>query len=163
MNLEKAVTIGAGLIRHREEIGAALGSVSRLTGAGFEKIAERFHLPGKISRPISKALDESHSGQTTSGLHLLSSMSYFDADRNGTLSRTELETGLSRLRESGMNTSGQGLRLDKLGEKLLANYDGVARLDGAADGISIRDMGKLLNQDGKIATLSEEDWQKLNA
>jgi hypothetical protein len=46
---------------------------------------------------------------------------------------------------------------------MLKNYDRLSQQDGLATGISYKDMGQLMAQDGTQANLTNADWQKLNA
>ena len=166
MNFGTAASIGIGLIQHRQEIGAALGGLTGLGtagGEGFAKIAEKFHLPKGISQQITDALQENNNPSNISGVQVLASMRYFDADRNGQISKDELTQGLKQLQDSGLANKGDAAKLYQMGDMMLKNYDKVAQLDGNEASVSAMDMGKLLNQDGKIATLSPADWQKLNA
>lgn len=166
MDLGTAASIGIGLIKHRDELGSALGGIAgigKLGGEGFAKIAEKFHLPKGLARHISNAIDENNNPKNTSGVQVLASMRYFDADKNGEISKEELTQGLTQLRESGLAKSAEAAKLYQMGDMMLKSYDKVAQLDGAGASVSYQDLGKLLNQDGKLATLSPEDWQKLNA
>jgi hypothetical protein len=166
MSLETAASIGIGLIKHRQEIGAALSGISglgKLTGEGFSKIAQQFHLPTGITKSIAQAIEENRNPKNINSIQVLASLQYFDADHNGELSKDELSQGLQHLKDAGLSNSGNAAKLYQLGDKMLQQYDKVAQLDGNAASISYKDIGKLLNQDGKIATLSPDDWSKLNA
>ncbi|MCE3236009.1 MAG: hypothetical protein K0Q50_2189 [Vampirovibrio sp.] len=166
MDFGTAASIGIGLIKHRDGLGSALGGlagISKMGGEGFAKIAEKFHLPKGLTQQITNAIDENSNPKNTSGVQVLASMRYFDADKNGEITKEELNQGLTQLRESGLTKSADAAKLYQMGDMMLKNYDKVSQLDGEGTSVSYKDMGKLLNQDGKLATLSPDDWQKLNA
>lgn len=166
MDFGTAASIGIGLIKHRDDIGSALGGlagISKIGGEGFAKIADKFHLPKGISQQISGAIAENNNPDNTSGVQVLASIRYFDADHNGEITKAELTQGLTQLQQSGLSKSAEAAKLYQMGDMMLKNYDKVAQLDSAGASVSYKDIGKLLNQDGKLGTLSPDDWQKLNA
>jgi hypothetical protein len=163
MSIGTAVSLGVGLIQHRQEIGAAISGLSKLSGAGFEKIAQEFHLPKGLTQQISNALNDANNPQNTSSVQVLAGMHYFDANQDGKVTQDELTQGLNHLKSTGQDATAKGASLSKLGELMLKNYAKVAQLDGVASGISTDDTLKLVSGDGKSATLSANDWQKLNA
>jgi hypothetical protein len=163
MSIGTAVSVGMGIIKHRQEIGEALSGLSQLSGAGFAKIAQDFHLPKGLTQSISSALNAHQQPQSPSSAQVLAGMHYFDANQDGNVSQAELSQGLNQLKATGQDGTGKGAQLYKLGDLMLKNYNKVAQLDGAANGISANDTLKLASQDGKGATLSTLDWQKLNA
>jgi hypothetical protein len=166
MNFGTAASIGIGLIKHRQEIGTALGqlgNLGKISGEGFAQIAQKFHLPKGIGQQISNAIQENNNPNYTNGVELLASMRYFDADQDGNISKTELTQGLQQLQDAGLTSQSKAAKLYQLGDQMLKNYDKIAQLDGTGSTISAKDMGHLLNQDGNLATLSPNDWQKLNA
>jgi hypothetical protein len=167
MDLGTAASIGIGLLQHRKEIGSiAMGGIKGLgsiSGQGFSKIAEHFHLPKGISKQIGQAIEDNRNPENFNGVQVMASLQFFDADRNGEISKTELTQGLQQLKNSGLSNNGNATKLYQLGDIMLKNYEKVAQLDGSGTSVSYTDMGKLINQDGKIATLSTSDWNKLNA
>ncbi|HEY9687585.1 MAG TPA: hypothetical protein V6C52_11465 [Coleofasciculaceae cyanobacterium] len=166
MDLGSAASIGIGLIKHKDEIGGALGGVAglgKLGGKGFAAIAEQFHLSKKLTGQISQALEEQSNPKNLSSLQALSYLHYFDANGNGEVTKEELQQGMKQLESSGLGNNGMYQKLHGMGEMLLKNYDKAAQLDGNAGSISYQDLGKLVNLDKRVATLSEADWQKLNA
>lgn len=163
MSIETAASIGIGLIKHRQEIGAALGNLGKLSGAGFTKIAQEFHLPTGLTQKISTALDENNNPPNISSVQVLAGMQYFDANHDGQVSQDELTQGMSKLKASGQSASGNGAQLYSMGDMLLKNYTKVAQLDGNASGISTADTLRLVTQDGRGGTLSSADWSHLNA
>jgi len=168
MDLGTAASIGIGLIQHRKEIGSiAMGGMkglSNISGQGFSKIAEHFHLPKGISKQIGQAIDDNRNPENFNSVQVMASLQFFDADRNGQISQTELSQGMQQLKTSGLSSGGgNAAKLYQLGDMMLKNYDKVAQLDGTGTSISYADAGKLINQDGKIATLAASDWEKLNA
>jgi hypothetical protein len=166
MNLATAASIGMGVLQHRQEIQTALGGLSglgKLSGEGFSKIAQQFGLSKGASQSIAKAIDDGRNPNNTPGVQALLTLNYFDADKNGQVTRDELTQGLQKLNASGLASQGAYAKMANIGEKLLQNYDKVSALDGQAGGISYRDMGQLLQRDKNAATLSDADWQTLNA
>ena len=167
MDLGTAASIGIGLIQHRKEIGAiAMGGInglSKISGQGFSKIAEQFHLPKGLSKQMAQAIDDNRNPDNFNSVQVMASMQFFDADRNGEISKTELTQGMQQLKASGLASGGNAAKLYQLGDKMLQHYDKVAQLDGTGTSVSYADAAKLINQDGKIATLSTADWDKLNA
>jgi len=159
MSIETAASIGLGLIKHRQEIGAAVSNLTKLSGAGFTKIAQEFHLPTGLTQKISTALDENKNPQNFNLIQVLSGMQTFDANHDGQVSKDELTQGMSKLKASGQSSS----QLYSMGDMLLKNYEKVAQMDGSANGISVKDTLKLVTQDGKGGTLSSSDWERLNA
>jgi hypothetical protein len=167
MSLETAASIGIGLLKNPQELGMALNGLSglgKLTGEGFSKIAAQFHLPTRISSPIAQAIDENRDPNTMNSVQVLTSMRYYDANQDGQISQAELTQGLQQLQAAGLaGTGGPGDKLYQLGNHMLQQYSKVAQLDGNSASISYKDAGKLINQDGNIATLSTADWNALNA
>lgn len=165
MNLETAASIGIGVLKHRQEIGAALGGLQglgKLSGEGFAKIAEQFNLPGGLARKIGNAITEQRDPNNINAVQSMSYLHHFDANGNGQVTKEELNAGLQKLQETGL-ANGPAKKLYAMGDMLLKNYDKVAQLDGDAASVSYKDLGKLIRQDEKVATLSPADWQKLNA
>jgi hypothetical protein len=147
-------------------MGMALNGLSglgKLTGEGFSKIAAQFHLPTGLTKPIAQAIDENRNPNNMNSVQVLASLQYFDANHDGQINKAELTQGLQHLKDAGLSGSGDSAKLYQLGDKLLQQYDKVAQLDGNSASISYKDVGKLINQDGKIASLSEADWNQLNA
>lgn len=163
MTIGTALSLGVGLVKHRQEIGAAISGLSKLSGAGFEKIAQEFHLPKGLTQSITNALNDSNNPQNTSSVQVLAGMHYFDANQDGKVTQDELSQGLNQLKTTGQDTSKKGAALYKMGDLMLKNYAKVAQLDGVNTSISANDTVKLVSSDGKGASLSPADWQKLNA
>jgi hypothetical protein len=163
MSMETALSVGIGILKHRQEIGAALSSLGKLSGEGFSKIAQELHLPQGLSQKISNALNENKNPQNTSSVQVLAGLRYFDADKNGQITQDELTQGLDKLKSGGQNTTENGAKLYSMGDMLLKNYTKVAQLDGNTGGISTQDAVKLVSQDCKGGTLSSNDWKRLDA
>lgn len=159
MAIETAVSVGVGLLRNPQAIGSALNSLSKISGAGFTKIAQELHLPTGLTQKISTALDENHNPQNLSSVQVLANMKYFDANNDGQVTQDELTQGMNTLKSGGKT----GTQLYSMGNLMLQNYTKVAQLDGNASGISTTDSLKLVSKDGMGGTLSSADWQKLNA
>ncbi len=163
MSMETALSIGMGLIQHRQAVGAALNGLSQLSGGDFGKIAQKFHLPKGVSQPIQKGLKEMQNLPQSNTLQVLAGLNSFDADRDGNLTQNELTQGLSEMKSNGQASTKKGAARYQLGETMLKNYTQIASLDGHASNISLKDTLKLANQDGKITNVSTRDWQSLNA
>jgi hypothetical protein len=163
MSMETALSVGIGLIKHRQEIGAAISSLGKLSGESFGKIAQELHLPQGLSQKIDQALSKGRIPQNTSRTEVLAGLKTFDANLDGKITREELTQELNRLKSSGQIDTDYGARLYSMGDLLLKNYDKVAQLDGKASSVSTEDVLKLVAQDGKADTLSSADWQGLNA
>ncbi len=154
MSLETAASIGLGLLKNREAVGTALG-LGKLGGQGFAKIAARV-------KAELNALEDTNPNNINT-LQALNNLSHFDADKNGQVTKDELTQGLQKLTGAGIANNGQFKKLYTMGEMMLKNYDKLAQLDGNASGISYQDIGKLANQDQRVATIALADWGKLNA
>jgi hypothetical protein len=166
MDLGTAASIGIDVFKHRNDIKAALGGLSdlsKLSGSGFSKIAGQFGLPTGIGHAIAGAIDNTQSTGNTSGVQAMLAMNYFDADKNGEVSRQELTNGLQHLGDSGLSGQAEYKNLTTFGQRMLQNYDKAATLDGQGGVISYRDLGKLIQRDGNVASLSDADWQSLQA
>lgn len=166
MDLAKAASIGMGVLQHKNEIKAAISGlteIGQVTGKSFSKIAEQFGLSKNIRDSIASALETSNNPNQTSGVQALLAMGYFDTDKNGAISRTELSEGLQKLNASGLANKEGYQQLSSFGNKLLQHYDQAANLDGQGASFSYRDMGKLLQRDQNALALSDSDWQSLNA
>ena len=163
MSMETAMSIGMGLIQHRQAVGAALNGLSKLSGSGFSKIAQDFHLPKGVSQPIQKGLNEIQNLPQSNTLQVLAGLNSFDANRDGNLTQSELTQGLSKMKANGQASTPKGGALYQLGQNLLKNYTQIASLDGNAGSISMPDTLKLASKDGKITNVSTRDWQSLNA
>lgn len=160
MNLNTAASIGLGLLGKSNNIGMALGAANAL-GKGFEGIAKRLHLNEALSGAVDSVMNNAPSRRSGT-LQVLTSTAFFDADRNGQITQTELQNGLKKLDESGFADKPGAQKLHQLGENMLKNYQKVAALDGQAGGISYADLGLLANKDNHPATLSAADWSALN-
>jgi len=164
MSIETAASIGLGLIKHHQEIGAAL---SKLSGPGFNKIMQELHLPQGLADKISNLTHQGQSAgisSTGSGTaQVLAGVKYFDANNDGQLSQDELTQGMDKLKTNGLDSTTNGAKLYSMGDMLLKNYAKVAQLDGNANGISASDATQLAGLDGSRTTLSSADWQHLNA
>lgn len=166
MNLQTAASIGMGLIKHRQEIGTALGGLSGLGklvgGEGFGKIASQFGLKKEMSAQIGQAIEANLNAANVNTLQALGYFNHFDADKNGEVSKAELTQGLQQLEAAGL-TGGQFQKLHSMGQMLLKNYEQVAQLDGNAGSVSLADLGKLANRDGNVALITPADWQSLQS
>ncbi len=167
MDFSTAASVGVELFKNRQNIGAALNGVSgagKLAGAGFSKIAQKFNLPGDLGTQVGQVLEQAGaSAKASGGMQVLNGMQFFDADKNGQISREELTQGLQKLQDSGQAQTGDTAKLYKMGDLMLKNYERLSQQDGLATGISYKDMGQLMAQDGAQANLTPADWQKLNA
>ena len=56
MSIQTAVSLGVGLYKHRQAIGAALTGLNQLSGGKLDKIAQNFHLPPAVSQQIASSL-----------------------------------------------------------------------------------------------------------
>jgi hypothetical protein len=165
MNLGTAASIGVELLQHRREIGTALNGLSTvgkgvgklLAGEGFSKIAQKFHLS---DQDLTDTLGVKSPPSAVQGL---SDMNYYDADKNGEVTREELTQGLQALEQSQLNQTNAGARIKALGEQMLKNYDNLAQQDGNAGSVSYRDYARLTGMDNRIGTLSADDWRFLNS
>lgn len=165
MNFGTAVSIGLEAIKNGQSLGTALGgalSASKLAGNEFGKIATRLGLNENLGQQVGQVLDKVIQPKSLTGTQVMNGLQYFDADKNGQISKAELSQGLQKLQDLGVSQSGESQKLHQLGEQLLKNYDRVARQDGLTSGISYRDVGQVMAQDGNKAGLSQADWQKLN-
>lgn len=158
MNFDTAAKIGLGLLKHQDEIGKLLGGAGKLLGGeGAGKLADRF------AGALAKKLDRLEAGAPPDGLNTLQALrgfAYFDADRNGQLTRDELAAGLQKLEAAGLATP-QNQQMHALGNRLLAQYDQAAALDGDHQTVSYLDIGTLAARDGRSMFLSDADWAKL--
>jgi hypothetical protein len=161
MSLESVASIGLQALKHRQQIGTALNGLAGLAHIGggqaqaFSKI-----LGQKLQMQNNSNIDGTTTSQSLNTLSAMAGLAYFDADHNGQVSKQELTDGLQKLNASG----GQGAlstKLNALGQNLLKNYDKLAGLDSNNAGLNYRDLDKLANQDGHMASISNEDWQSL--
>ncbi len=136
---------------------------SKLAGQGFSQIAKKLGLSGSLGQQVGQALEQLAEGaKNTGGQQVLSGLQYFDADKNGQISREELSQGLQKLQDLGLSQSGPNRKLYQMGDQMLQNYNRLALQDGNAAAISYKDMGTLMAKDGKQAALSQADWHGLN-
>lgn len=140
-------------------------SAARLTqGKGFSQIAQKLGLSEKLGQQVGQAVSElANAMGNHSGSQVLNALQYFDADKNGAITRDELTQGLQKLQGLGVSQSGTTGKLYQMGDNLLKNYDRLAAQDGNASTLSFQDVGTLMAKDGHQATLSRADWQALNA
>ncbi len=159
MNFDTAAKIGLGLLKHHDEIGKLLGGAGKLLGGeGAGKLADRF--AGALAKKLDKLEADPPPGGVNT-LQALRNFAYFDADRNGRLTRDELTAGLQKLESAGL-ASPQNQQLHSLGSQLLAKYDQAAALDGDNQTVSYLDLGTLAAKDGRAMFLSDADWGKLS-
>jgi hypothetical protein len=166
MNFGTAASVGLELLQNHQNVGAAFSGAmgaSKLAGQGFSKIAQKLGLSGPLGQQVGQALEQlANSAKNTGGQQVLSGLQYFDANKNGQVSREELSQGLQKLQDLGLSQSGPNRKLYQLGDQMLQHYDRLALLDGNAASVSYKDMGTLMAKDGKQAVLSKVDWQALN-
>lgn len=157
MSFESVASIGLQALKHRQEIGSALNGVAGLANlAGnqvFGKIFEK-----KLQGQQGNCQAPSQGLNTLQGL---SALGYFDADRNGQISKQEITDGLQKLNAAGLGQNGAYAKLNEFGQKLLQNYDKVSALDGNGTSLSYLDLGKLAGQDNQVMSISDADWQKV--
>lgn len=164
MNFGAAASIGLEILQNRQAVGSAVNGLTRMTGNGFSQVAQKFGLSPQLGQQVQSVLQEIGNHSNQNGLHVLNGMQFFDADKNGQISRDELNQGLQKLQQMGLSqTGGVTGKLAQMGAQMLKSYDRLAQLDGNAASVSYQDMGKLMAQDGHQATLSGADWEKMNA
>lgn len=166
MNFGTAASIGLEALKKGQSVGSALGGAlgaSPLAGQGFAKIATQLGLTEKLGQQAGQVLNQLIQPNALNGTQVVNGLQYFDADKNGQISKAELIQGLQKLQDLGLSGSGDSKKLYQLGDQMLKNYDRIAQQDGAAASISYKDVGKVMAQDGTQASLSQVDWQRLNA
>lgn len=166
MNFGTAASLGLELLKS-QNMGASLTGAmgaSKLAGQGFSKIAQKLGLSEQLGQQVGQALGRLADGaKNANGQDVLNSLQYFDADKNGQISRAELNQGMQKLQDLGLSQSGPNSKLYQLGDQMLKNYDRLALQDGNAASVSYKDMGTLMAKDGQQANLSNKDWQTFNA
>lgn len=166
MDFSTVASIGLEALKNGQGMGAALTGAlgaSKLTGQGFGKIAQKLGLSDELGQLAGQALDQVMRSRNMGGEKVVESLQYFDADKNGQISRAELTQGMQKLQELGLSQSGSTGKLYQMGEQMLKNYDRLSLQDGNAASISYKDMGQLMAKDGTQANLSAKDWQTFNA
>ncbi len=168
MNFGTAASIGMELIQGGNGMGAVLKgalSAAKLTqGKGFAQVAQKLGLSEKLGQQVGQAVSElANAVGSQSGPQVLNSLQYFDADKNGAITRDELTQGLQKLQDLGLGQSSATGKLYQMGDNMLKNYERLAGQDGNASTLSFKDMGTLMGKDGHSTTLSKADWQGLNA
>jgi hypothetical protein len=172
MNFGTAASIGLELIQGSNGMGAvlkgALGAAKLTQGKGFAQVAQKLGLSDglseKLGQQVGQAVGElANAMGSHSGTQVLNALQYFDADKNGAMTRDELTQGLQKLQDLGLSQSGATAKLYQMGDNLLKNYERLAAQDGNATTLSFKDVGALMGKDGQATTLSKADWQTLNA
>ena len=168
MNFGTAASIGMELIQGGNGMGAVLKgalSAAKLTqGKGFAQVAQKLGLSEKLGQQVGQAVSElANAVGSQSGPQVLNALQYFDADKNGAITRDELTQGLQKLQDLGLGQSGATGKLYQMGDNMLKNYERLAGQDGNASTLSFKDMGTLMGKNGHSTTLSKADWQGLNA
>jgi hypothetical protein len=166
MNFGTVASVGLELLQNRQNVSAALSGATgaaKLAGQGFSKIAQKLGLSGSLGEQVGQALEQlANSANNTDGQQVLNGLQYFDADKNGQISRAELSQGLQKLRDLGLSQTAPNRKLYQLGDQILQNYDRLALLDGNAAFVSYKDIGTLMAKDGSRVVLSQSDWRTLN-
>lgn len=165
MNFGTAASIGLEALKNGQSMGSAFSGAlgaSKLAGQGFGKIATQLGLTEKLGQQVGQVLDKVIQPNTLNGSQVINGLQYFDADKNGQISKAELTQGLQKLQDLGLSQSGDSKKLYQLGDQMLKNYDRIAQQDGTAASISYKDVGRVMAQDGTQTSLSQSDWQRFS-